>query len=166
MLEIKDLHFRYSRRSPLVLNGVDLELPEGKIGILLGKNGSGKTTLFKNILGICDPDGGDIRFDGEDFLKLSRREKARKTLVRGLLYDLRNSDDFTLFSVAFHPGCGTARCLLRRDSAAFSAEEEDYAESRWTPTGRAWQAESEAALWQKLAEEGYTEVAWREETAE
>ena len=96
----------------------------------------------------------------------ARREKARKTLVCGLLYDLRNSDDFTLFSVAFHPGCGTARCLLRRDSAAFSAEEEDYADSRWTPTGRAWQAESEAALWQKLAEEGYTEVAWREDDSE
>ena len=50
-MKIEDLRFSYSRRSAPVLNGVDLELRDGEIGILLGKNGSGKTTLFKNILG-------------------------------------------------------------------------------------------------------------------
>ena len=78
MLEIKDLSFRYSRRSPLVLNGVSLELKGGEIGILLGKNGSGKTTLFKNILGIQKPQGGSIRFDGEDLLKMNRQQRARR----------------------------------------------------------------------------------------
>ena len=65
MLEISDLRFRYSRHSPTVLDGVNLRLGDGEIGILLGKNGSGKTTLFKNILGIETPSGGSIRFDGE-----------------------------------------------------------------------------------------------------
>ena len=69
MLEIKDLSFRYSSRGPAVLDDIDLDLPDGQIGIVLGKNGSGKTTLFKNILGICSPDAGSIRFDGEDLLK-------------------------------------------------------------------------------------------------
>lgn len=78
MLEIKDLSFRYSRRSPHVLDGVNLELKDGEIGILLGKNGSGKTTLFKNILGIQKPQGGSIRFDGEDLLKMSRQQRARR----------------------------------------------------------------------------------------
>ena len=78
MLEIKDLSFRYSKRSPIVLQGVDLELKDGEIGILLGKNGSGKTTLFKNILGIQKPQGGSIRFDGEDLLKMNRQERARR----------------------------------------------------------------------------------------
>ena len=78
MLSIDHLSFRYGRRSPQVLKDVSLELNAGEIGILLGRNGSGKTTLFRNILGIRDPDGGSIRFDGEDFLKLSRREKARR----------------------------------------------------------------------------------------
>ena len=78
MLEIKDLRFRYSRRGPLVLDGVDLQLKDGEIGILLGKNGSGKTTLFKNILGIQRPESGSIRFDGEDLLKMDRRERARR----------------------------------------------------------------------------------------
>lgn len=78
MLEIKSLFFRYSGRSPIVLDGVDLTLKDGEIGILLGKNGSGKTTLFKNILGIHKPLGGSICFDGENLLKMNRRERARR----------------------------------------------------------------------------------------
>ena len=78
MLEIQDLRFRYSRRSPMVLDGVNLTLRDGEIGILLGKNGSGKTTLFKNILGIRKPESGTIRFDGEDLLHMKRQERARR----------------------------------------------------------------------------------------
>ena len=78
MLSIENLSFRYGKRTPPVLQGVNMELNAGEIGILLGKNGSGKTTLFKNILGIISPSGGSIRFDGEDLLKMSRRERARR----------------------------------------------------------------------------------------
>ena len=78
MLEIRDLRFRYSRRGPLVLDGVNLTLRAGEIGILLGRNGSGKTTLFKNILGIQTPESGSLRFDGADLQKLNRRERARR----------------------------------------------------------------------------------------
>ena len=77
MLKINDLHFRYGSGAP-VLSGVSLELGQGQIGILLGKNGSGKTTLFKNILGIEKPRSGRIQFDGEDLLKMNRRERARR----------------------------------------------------------------------------------------
>lgn len=78
MLSVENLTFRYSRQGAPVLNGVNLELKQGEIGILLGKNGSGKTTCFKNILGILSPSGGSIRFDGEDLLKMPRRERARR----------------------------------------------------------------------------------------
>lgn len=78
MLSVENLTFRYSRQGVPVLNGVNLELKQGEIGILLGKNGSGKTTCFKNILGILSPSGGSIRFDGEDLLKMPRRERARR----------------------------------------------------------------------------------------
>ena len=78
MLEIRDLRFRYSRRGPLVLDGVNLTLRAGEIGILLGRNGSGKTTLFKNILGIQTPESGSLRFDGADLQRMNRRERARR----------------------------------------------------------------------------------------
>lgn len=78
MLKVEDLHFRYGAHGKGVLEGVNLELKQGEIGILLGKNGSGKTTLFKNILGIEKPKSGAIRFDGEDLLKMNRRDRARR----------------------------------------------------------------------------------------
>ena len=78
MLNVKNLSFRYSRHSAPVLNGVDLELGSGEIGILLGKNGCGKTTLFKNILGIHTPNSGTISFGGEDLLKMPMAERARR----------------------------------------------------------------------------------------
>lgn len=77
MLNVENVAFRYSRFSRPVLNGANLQLEAGQIGILLGRNGSGKTTLFKNILGIHKPDSGFITFEGEDLLKMSRKERAR-----------------------------------------------------------------------------------------
>ncbi|MCI7796461.1 MAG: ABC transporter ATP-binding protein, partial [Lachnospiraceae bacterium] len=78
MLKIENLSFRYSRLAAPVLQGVNMELQAGEIGIVLGRNGSGKTTLFKNILGICRPTGGSVMFDGEDLLKMSKRDRARR----------------------------------------------------------------------------------------
>ena len=78
MLSVKDLHFGYGKSGNSVLNGASLELKQGEVGILLGRNGSGKTTLFKNILGIEKPRRGEITFGGENLLKMSRRERARR----------------------------------------------------------------------------------------
>ena len=78
MLKVEDLRFQYTRTGNTVLNGASLELGQGEVGVLLGKNGSGKTTLFKNVLGIEKPKSGSISFEGEDLLKMSRRERARR----------------------------------------------------------------------------------------
>ena len=78
MLKVENLHFKYSANGRSVLSGAELELEQGQIGILLGKNGSGKTTLFKNILGIEKPAKGTISFDGENLLKMPRRDRARR----------------------------------------------------------------------------------------
>lgn len=77
MLKIENLSFSYSKRSPLVLDKLSMELGDGEIGILLGRNGSGKTTLFQTILGICEPASGSISFDGEELLTMPKRERAR-----------------------------------------------------------------------------------------
>ena len=78
MLKVDNLRFRYSRTGRYVLSDTSLELKQGEIGILLGKNGSGKTTLFKNILGIEKPKCGTLHFNGENLLKMNRRERARR----------------------------------------------------------------------------------------
>ena len=78
MLRINDLSFRYNKRSAPVLKGVNMELAEGEIGILLGKNGAGKTTLFKNILGVLQPAGGTLSLNDSDLAQLTKKERARK----------------------------------------------------------------------------------------
>ena len=78
MLKVENLTFSYEKNGKKVLNGANLELKQGEIGIVLGKNGSGKTTLFKNILGIEKPQGGSVSFAGESLLKMNRRERARR----------------------------------------------------------------------------------------
>ena len=76
MLQIENLTFKYSKSSSYILNGLNLELGFGEIGIILGKNGAGKTTLFKNILGLEMPQKGQVSFEGKNLLKMSQRERA------------------------------------------------------------------------------------------
>ena len=52
--------------SGLALDGLDLELPQGKIIGLLGPNGSGKTTFIKLAAGLLTPTSGNIRICGEE----------------------------------------------------------------------------------------------------
>lgn len=77
MLKIENLSFSYNKKSPEVLKNVSLELPEGKIGILLGKNGSGKTTLFKNLLGLNNPQNGKIFFNETELSKLNYYKRSK-----------------------------------------------------------------------------------------
>lgn len=63
-IDIHDLAFRYNPLSEIVLDGVNLVIPEGKITAIVGMSGSGKTTLVKLLLGFYPPTKGDIRVGG------------------------------------------------------------------------------------------------------
>lgn len=58
------------------LRGVDLELFAGELVALLGPSGSGKSTLLNLLGGLDRPDGGEIRFRGEDLARLDERSLA------------------------------------------------------------------------------------------
>lgn len=62
-LQTTGLTMRYHHT--LALDGVNLELPQGKIVGLLGPNGSGKTTLIKLTAGLLTPTSGSVRVCGE-----------------------------------------------------------------------------------------------------
>lgn len=68
LLETQDVVKQYANH--LALDGVSIQVPEGRIFGLLGPNGAGKTTLIRIINRITAPDSGTVRFDGH----LSRPE--------------------------------------------------------------------------------------------
>ena len=63
VLSAKNLTKRYG--STLALDGLDLELPQGKIVGLLGPNGSGKTTFLKIAAGLLTPSAGELTICGQ-----------------------------------------------------------------------------------------------------
>ena len=61
-ITLSDVSFQYEGpHSPLVLNHVNLIIPERKVTAIVGSSGSGKTTLIKMILGFYPPVSGDIK---------------------------------------------------------------------------------------------------------
>src|SRR5215470_5007242 len=57
------------------LRGVDLEVPLGRLTMLVGPSGCGKTTLLSVIAGLLDPTSGDVQVLGVDTAGLSRGEQ-------------------------------------------------------------------------------------------
>src|SRR3954469_7304217 len=49
-----------------ILHGVDLQVPRGKLTMLLGRNGAGKTTTLRTIMGLWKASKGTVRFGGHD----------------------------------------------------------------------------------------------------
>lgn len=49
-----------------VLNGIDIELEAGQIGVIVGPNGAGKSTALKSIFGLISLQHGKVEFEGED----------------------------------------------------------------------------------------------------
>lgn len=68
MIEIIDLHVRYSGRPDDILKGINAEFSNKHI--ILGPNGSGKTTLFRAIAGLAPITSGKILIDGIDIEKI------------------------------------------------------------------------------------------------
>ena len=60
-----------------VVNNVSIEAHPGEVVGLLGPNGAGKTTTFYMIVGLIKPDGGSIRFMGQDVSSMPMFKRAR-----------------------------------------------------------------------------------------
>ena len=77
MMQVKNLSFHY-KGCPDVLKDVSFDMEPGKFLAILGNNGVGKSTLLKCFNHILKPDSGEVFLDGENLLKQSSREVAKK----------------------------------------------------------------------------------------
>jgi ABC-2 type transport system ATP-binding protein len=101
-----------------VLNGLDLEIPQGSVVGLLGKNGSGKTTFIKCALGLLRIDRGEMKLLGDDAWSLSASAKARLGYVPQIvtLYPWMRTGQLVDYMAPFYPCWNSALVgdLLRK----------------------------------------------------
>lgn len=93
LLEASNLVKRYNGRA--VVDHLSFEVGVGEIVGLLGRNGAGKTTSFRMTVGMIDPEGGTVIFEGEDVTRLPMYRRAQ----RGMGYLSQNSSVFQRLTV-------------------------------------------------------------------
>ncbi len=84
MIRIRGLKKRLGSR--MVLDGVDLDVPEGRTVVVMGRSGTGKSVLLKHIIGLMQPDAGEIEVDGEPIVGLNENELNRVRKRFGMLF--------------------------------------------------------------------------------
>ena len=61
-----------------VLRGVSLDIAHGQTTVVLGPSGCGKTVLLKHVIGLLQPDSGQVLFDGQDLAAMTERRPLRR----------------------------------------------------------------------------------------
>jgi phospholipid/cholesterol/gamma-HCH transport system ATP-binding protein len=84
LVSIRNLHFRRGKR--VIFDGVDLDIPRGRITAIMGPSGTGKTTLLRLISGQWRPDQGSVQVDGLEITQLARKELYRLRKRMGMLF--------------------------------------------------------------------------------
>lgn len=69
-IKIVDLKKRFDE-GKWITNGVNLEIPEGQMTVIVGRSGEGKSVLLKQVIGLLEPDSGQVIVDGVDITSLS-----------------------------------------------------------------------------------------------
>jgi phospholipid/cholesterol/gamma-HCH transport system ATP-binding protein len=78
MIQLKDVHKSFGPKR--VLDGFTLDVPEGETTVIIGYSGTGKSVAIKHIVGLLEPDSGEVWVDGLNVPTLARKD----------LYELRS----------------------------------------------------------------------------
>jgi branched-chain amino acid transport system ATP-binding protein len=117
MLEVRALSARYGKHQALA--GIDLDVRQGEIVVILGANGAGKSTLLKSIAGLVPAlPGASVLLAGRDLLALAPHEivEAGVALVpegRGIFHELTVRENLALGAYARRARVAEAQNLAR-----------------------------------------------------
>jgi phospholipid/cholesterol/gamma-HCH transport system ATP-binding protein len=101
MIEIKGINKSFGENH--VLKDISFKFEKGKTNLIIGESGSGKTTLLRLLIGLHNPDHGEILYDSRDFNKLHNKEKRKLRqeigvlFQKGALYDYMNVEENIMF---------------------------------------------------------------------
>ena len=84
MIEFNNIKKSFGDKS--VLNDVSHVMQTGMCNLIIGTSGSGKTVLQKCLVGLFEPDEGDIRYDGHSFTEMNNEERKNLRQQIGMLF--------------------------------------------------------------------------------
>src|SRR5262245_2075535 len=102
VISVRGLVKRYGRKT--VVDGLDLEVPQGAIYAFLGDNGAGKTSTIKVLVGMHPADGGSARILGQDCWTgaVSLRHRVGYVPERPRFYEWMTVHEIGWFTASFH----------------------------------------------------------------
>jgi phospholipid/cholesterol/gamma-HCH transport system ATP-binding protein len=101
MIKLVDIHKAFGKQK--VLDGLNLDIEDGKTTVIIGRSGGGKSVLLKHIIGLLKPDSGEVLIGGTDLAKLDDKglNEIRKgfgmLFQEGALFDSMNVGDNVAF---------------------------------------------------------------------
>lgn len=84
MIQLIDIHKSFGKQP--VLKGVHLDIDDGITTVIIGKSGGGKSVLLKHIIGLLQPDSGQVLIDGVDITKLDEKGLNETRKKFGMLF--------------------------------------------------------------------------------
>ena len=108
-----------------VLKDINVEYEQGKCNMIIGASGSGKTVLLKNLIGLMEPDSGEIIYDDRSLSQMSDKEKRHLRQNIGILFQGSALFDFAtvienvMFPMEFFTDWSLAQ---RKERARFCLE--------------------------------------------
>ena len=73
MIEVKGLYKEFDGKT--VLEDINIQFRPGECSLIIGASGSGKTVLLKNLVGLYEPDRGEILYGERNFTKMKFAER-------------------------------------------------------------------------------------------
>jgi ATP-binding cassette subfamily B protein len=98
-ISFRNICFRYKPSSPLLLRGINLDIPAGSFVAIVGGSGSGKSTLTKLLARLYSPEDGMVLVDGIDISKVELYSLRRQLGVvpqETVLFEGSVEDNITL----------------------------------------------------------------------
>src|SRR6187399_2860250 len=84
MIEVRNIKKSFGDK--VVIEDVSAVMKAGQCNLIIGSSGSGKTVLMKCMVGLFEPDDGEILYSGENFIKMNRNEKTEIRKQIGMLF--------------------------------------------------------------------------------
>ena len=85
MIKIVDIKKAFGENE--VIKGITTTFETGKCNLIIGRSGAGKTVLLKILVGLIQPDQGEIWFDDINVLKLNKKENRKLRNSMGMLFE-------------------------------------------------------------------------------